>query len=115
MAKNPFPGINPYLNSYLLINGGWKTFYSKHITHLTDYLEAILPSNYYTMPEDSLQISAYHPTVEQCVLTGADISVYATYATTNPSQSASPAVKTLSSPTLDIPVIATIFNEDGLC
>ncbi|MEQ8673456.1 MAG: DUF4058 family protein [Aggregatilineales bacterium] len=108
MSENPYPGINPHLNSYLLAEGGWKTFHSKHITHLTDYLETILPGNYYTMPEDSLQITAYYPDLEKRILTEPDISIYYV----GKHKDDLPTQSTVTTPTLTMPVIETIVNED---
>ncbi|MBC7872315.1 MAG: DUF4058 family protein [Chitinophagaceae bacterium] len=55
-----YPGINPHLNSALQqTNGGWPTFHKDHITHLREILDLLLPENYFSASEDSLQIGTY--------------------------------------------------------
>jgi len=56
-AESPFPGIDPYLNSYLQSETGpWEAFHSTHIIHLNDELELRLPEGYASLSEESLQI-----------------------------------------------------------
>jgi len=58
--KNMYPGINPHLNSALQqTNGGWPTFHKDHITHIRETLDLLLPENYFSASEDSLQIGTY--------------------------------------------------------
>jgi len=59
--KNPYPGINPHLNSLLQTPGTddqpslWATFHGQHISHITDFLNEKLPTNYIAFSEHSLQ------------------------------------------------------------
>jgi len=59
--KNQYPGINTHLHSRWQIEGGWDTFYSSHIIHLTSALKAgLLPIGYIAEVEQSLQIRRYN-------------------------------------------------------
>jgi Protein of unknown function (DUF4058) len=59
--KNPYPGINPHLNSLLQTPGTdeqpalWSAFHGQHITYITDFLNARLPASYIAFSEQSLQ------------------------------------------------------------
>ncbi len=59
--KNPFPGINPQLNSLLQTRGTdeqpslWPSFHSQYISLMTLALNDSLPVNYIAMDEHSLQ------------------------------------------------------------
>lgn len=108
MSKNPYPGINPHLNSYLQNEGGWKSFHFKHINHLTEYIEVKLPSGYYTMPEDSLQITAHYPDAEVRSKTEPDISIYYT----ETGETVPIAGGNVATPTKTVPVIRTLVSED---
>jgi len=55
--QNQYVGVNAHLQSQLQReNGGWSMFHSSHIVHLTDFIDRILPENYYASVEASLQI-----------------------------------------------------------
>lgn len=60
--NNPFPGINPHLNSLLQTPGTdeqpslWFAFHSAHVNHVADHLNMHLPPNYTAYSEQSLQI-----------------------------------------------------------
>jgi hypothetical protein len=56
-SASPFPGIDPFVNSYLQSDTGpWESFHSTHIIHLNDELEIQLPQGYASLSEESLQI-----------------------------------------------------------
>jgi hypothetical protein len=61
-ACNLYTGINPHLNSLLQTPGTqdhvslWEGFHSSHIGHIGDSLNEKLPSSYYAVSEQSLQI-----------------------------------------------------------
>lgn len=80
MAKNPYPGINPHLNSFLQHKTGWKGFHTLHLADITRALEKSLPPGYYTSTEESTQIGIYDPEgserVHKPVRTQADILVH---------------------------------------
>jgi len=58
--KNPYPGINIHLNSFLQSESGdWVSYHSNHITHLREYLDQNLPENYYALSEYGLQIGGF--------------------------------------------------------
>lgn len=58
--KNPYPGINIHLNSFLQDNGSaWVSFHADHLTHLREYLDRNLPDPYYSTSESSLQIGEF--------------------------------------------------------
>lgn len=69
--KNPWTGINPFLNSLLQTPGTdeqpalWHTFHVSHIAHLVDFLNQALPENYIALAEQSLQLrereEPFHP------------------------------------------------------
>jgi hypothetical protein len=55
--KNQYQGINPHLHSYFQAKGGWATFHTEHIVHLSHHLKRqLLPMGYTTQVEQSLQI-----------------------------------------------------------
>lgn len=57
---NLYPGINPHLNSALQQpGGGWQSFHADFITYLREYLDTVLPENYYASSETSLQIGRF--------------------------------------------------------
>jgi len=62
LARDPYPGINPHLNSLLQTPGTdqqpalWPTFHGRHITYLCDFLNEQLPSHYMAFSEQSLQV-----------------------------------------------------------
>ncbi len=59
-TANPYPGVNPHLNSLLQQkNGGWHIFHTYFLTNMADWLNRIFPDYYYAAPEESLQISIY--------------------------------------------------------
>jgi hypothetical protein len=54
---NPYQGVNAHFNSLLQnMEGGWLTFHSDHIIRLKDVINRALPSGYYAVSEQSLQI-----------------------------------------------------------
>lgn len=76
--RNPYPGINAHLNSALQ-QEGWEGFHTKHLTHLADYLDSVLPPEYYAANEDSLQIGHYYPFERDPIIrTKSDINIYHT-------------------------------------
>lgn len=81
MQHNPYTGVNAHLNSALQQRGGgWRSFHSKHITHLADLIEPLLPDGYFTSEEPSLQMGAYDPQTDLALpgitTTVADVGVY---------------------------------------
>jgi hypothetical protein len=62
---NPYPGINPHLNSALQQPGGaWRSFHTYFLTYTSQLLNRILPAGYYAQPEQSLQISVYDSDID---------------------------------------------------
>jgi len=58
--QNPYPGINPHLNSRLQQQGGgWRGFHTRFLAHFYTFLENHLPENYLVAPEEALQIGVY--------------------------------------------------------
>jgi hypothetical protein len=59
---NPFPGVNPHLNSLLQTPGNedepslFASFHATHIVQLADALNTVLPTHYTAYPEQSLQV-----------------------------------------------------------
>lgn len=59
-SKNPYPGVNAHLNSYLQTGaGGWEGFHAEHIIDIRRVIGASLPDGYYARAERSMQISEY--------------------------------------------------------
>jgi len=54
--KNQYPGINPHLNSALQARS-WRGFHTLHLADLVRLLDDVLPPNYFTASEESLQIT----------------------------------------------------------
>ncbi len=75
---NPYAGVNPHLNSYLLATGQWESFHSAHITHLVEAIDPLLPDGYGAVAETSLQISQIVPSedVSRGTITKADVLIY---------------------------------------
>jgi hypothetical protein len=60
--KNQYQGINAHLHSSLQgTAGGWEGFHGNHITHLTEAINASLPSGYLVDSRPALQIREYDP------------------------------------------------------
>ena len=58
--KNLYPGINAHLNSILQNEpGGWRSYHSMHVTHISEHLDRDLPAGYFMRPEKSLQINEF--------------------------------------------------------
>lgn len=55
-GRNPYPGVNAHLNSYLQPRG-WHGFHNKYLSHLSDVIDISLPDGYYTSNEESLQLA----------------------------------------------------------
>ncbi|MDX1993233.1 MAG: DUF4058 family protein [bacterium] len=111
--RNLYPGINPHLNSYLQHITGWKGFHNKHLEHIAEALEALLPQAYYIAGEESLQIGTYDlPTEliapEVTEETIPDITIYKAEGSHQPFDSASQA----STPTLTLPVIDVMAEPE---
>jgi hypothetical protein len=80
-TKNLYPGINAHVNSYLQQeDGGWESFYAGHVGMLRDYLDTILPPNYFARSEKSLQIREQEPDefFQRKSRTQPDIAIYRT-------------------------------------
>ncbi|MEL7235998.1 MAG: DUF4058 family protein [Chloroflexota bacterium] len=76
MAENPFPGVNPYLNSVLLQpGGGWEMFHAEHIAMIRRKLDVIMPENYYSASEKSMQIGLPDASLP-AMRTQPDVSVF---------------------------------------
>jgi hypothetical protein len=59
--KNPYPGINIHLNSFLQeYPDEWISYHSDHLTNLREYLDRNLPDGYYAKSETSLQIGGFN-------------------------------------------------------
>ena len=116
MHANPYPGVNAHLNSALQQRGGgWRSFHSKHITHIADMIEPLLPDGYFTSEESSLQIGAYDPETDTLIATStttvADVGVYreksVAVSATGTGYAAQPS-------TLLLPLHETMLAEDVL-
>lgn len=56
-GENRYPGVNAHLTNFLLQpGGGWESFHSGWITSIQEALDEILPPNYYSLEEKSLQM-----------------------------------------------------------
>ncbi|MEM6529997.1 MAG: DUF4058 family protein [Chloroflexota bacterium] len=101
MAKNPFPGVNPYLNSVLLQpGGGWEMFHAAHVIQIQQALDAVLPDNYYAAPEKSLQIGLIDASLSQMK---PDVGVYDRGVERDAAE-AEPASVKLAEPVLALPL-----------
>ncbi len=101
--KNPYPGINPHLNSFLQHKTGWRGFHGKHLTYLADHIEAVLSDAYYTANEESLQIGTYDSLTDMPLgkpgVTVPDVTIYRSDSPeTQPSSIAEPVPATLTLP-----------------
>ncbi|MDZ4672400.1 MAG: DUF4058 family protein [Phototrophicales bacterium] len=61
MQKNPFIGINPYINSWLQTPSdadglaGWGAFHAAHVVVMAEVLQEALPEHYVAFAEQSIQ------------------------------------------------------------
>lgn len=113
---NLYPGINPHLNSALQQRGGgWRGFHSRHITHISEALDRILPFGYFTADETSIQIGAYDPDTDQPAappsLNVPDITVYHGFQHESGGDTLSSST---SAPTMTLPVIETLLEEHNI-
>lgn len=109
--KNLYPGINPHLNSRLQSpRGDWQSFHNSCIERMADLLEEVLPPGYYPFTEKSLQLQRLEPPGPE-YRNRPDILV-------NRESSARDAANFQaiegSVPTLVLPVIETLVEEDVL-
>jgi hypothetical protein len=112
--KNQYPGINPHLNSRVQQHhGGWRGFHSKHITHIADALESLLPEiQYYVAEEQSLQIGTYDAQTDVALARGQAISDVAVYQQSTPAAPGPQSeLRSAAAPTLTLPV-AQLVEED---
>jgi hypothetical protein len=78
-AKNPYPGINAHVNSFLQAEAGeWESFHSIQITYLVESLNSVLPSGYFAHAERSMQISEIAVPLSKPQKTRADVMIYQT-------------------------------------
>lgn len=76
-GKNPYPGVNAHLNSFLQQqDGGWESFHAVHIIHIYEALDAALPDNYYVSAEKSLQIGSSGFEEDTSRRTRPDVAIY---------------------------------------
>lgn len=76
-AKNPYPGINAHVNSFLQAETGeWESFHSIQITYLVETLNEVLPTGYFAHAERSMQISEIAVPSSKPQKTRADIMIY---------------------------------------
>jgi hypothetical protein len=112
MANNRYPGINPHLNSALLLpGGGWQTFHTDQITHLREIIDTLLPGNYYAASEMSLQVATYDseiPSGKATVIP--DVSIYRT----TPAPRSSGGAASSSGATFLIPVREMLDDGEEL-
>lgn len=112
LRENPYQGVNAHLNSYLQNEpGGWESFHAEHIIDIARIVNANLPAGYYTRPEKSLQISEFDPLaqIERISRTRPHVTIYDLSST-----SASSALMGGATPTITIPIAATLVDEDFL-
>lgn len=109
LRENQYRGVNAHLHSFFQNHGDWEGFHEKHITHLADRLDSLLPANYYAINESSLQISGYDLDKDSDVRTSAnaDIAVYQSERSQQPF-----GVATAFAPTATLPVAETIILDD---
>ncbi len=103
MTPNRYPGINPHLNSALQQNH-WKSFHTAHLAHLAESIEILLPPNYYTILEDSLQMSLESDAGKYAV---ADIMIRQHEPTVAPGTAITEMIPTAPTLTLDV------FDDDA--
>ncbi len=110
--KNPYPGINPHLNSLLQHKGGgWHGFHTNLLVTIADSLNAIFPDYYYAEVETSLQILTYDvdtlPLIANQKNTTADILV-----SKKPVSHQPIAAGETHTPTLTLPIMTDIEGEE---
>jgi hypothetical protein len=65
MQKNPFIGINPYINSWLQTPSdadglaGWGAFHASHVVVMAEVLQETLPEHYVAFAEQSIQLTGW--------------------------------------------------------
>lgn len=109
---NLYPGVNAHLNSHLQNEpGGWADFHSKHVTHLAEVLDEVLPAGYFTRSERGLQIrEGVEDPVGRLERTVTDVLVMGQPAIA----AAAPAPEIATPPTTTVPLPATFTDEDYL-
>ena len=112
LRENQYQGVNAHLQSVLQSpGGGWESFHAAHITHLTEAIDSLLPEGYYVLNEKSLQLSTFNIETEEKGIsrTRPDLGIYRDQPTTSRWENA-----TTASPTLTLPIVKTIIEEDPL-
>jgi hypothetical protein len=110
--KNPYPGINPHLNSLLQRQGGgWHGFHTHLLVTIADSLNAVFPEYYYAEVETSLQILTYDvdtlPLITNPKNTIADVLV-----SKKPVPHETIAAGETNTPTLTLPIMTDIEGEE---
>ncbi len=113
LRQNQYRGVNSHLHSTLQHEpGGWKVFHSAHINDLARAIDVQLPPGYEVALEKSLQIVEYHPDTGLKVRRRPepDVTIYEV----DPSPKRTSAASSAATPTLILPAIETIEQDDDL-
>jgi Protein of unknown function (DUF4058) len=102
IEHNPYRGVNAHLNSFLQLEG-WETFHTAFINEMSQFIDRILPSNYYAVSEKSLQIT--FETIEGLILNRSgrvvpDTGIFQTAVSTEPLISPQTAAPEMQMPLL---------------
>ncbi len=112
LRENQYNGVNAHLHSAIQTpGGGWESFHAAHITHLTEIIDTLLPEGYYVLNEKSLQLSTFNLETEEKGIsrTRPDLGIYQDQTGFKRHLS-----ETASAPTLTLPIVKTILEEDPL-
>jgi hypothetical protein len=111
MDSKRYPGIDPHLNSHLQHVAGWKGFHAKHIAHLGELLDQILPEGYYTADEESLQIGIYDRESGERLASSPSVPDLLIFRRDSNSEPGEFAAGASPSPTLTMPLIERAEEE----
>jgi hypothetical protein len=107
--RNLYPGVNAHLNSFLQTeDGGWESFHTEYLVAIARTLDTLLPAHYYAISEKSLQISATEPELQIQRRTRPDVTIYQR----GLPSAEQPYPQTVSSPTLTLPLLETLDDEE---
>lgn len=109
LPQNRYPGVNAHLNSFLQQRGGgWESFHARYIGEMQVFLDQVLPGNYYSIAEKSLQITQYGADETHSSSLYPDVSIFRQSISPTPSS----AVFETTAPTMTLPLREVLLEDE---
>lgn len=113
--KNLYPGVNPHLNSALQSTGGdWHSFHNSCIERMADVLEQVLPAGYYPFTEEGLHLNRVDTRTGFLISPTQRNRPDVLINRQSVQAAARPTASSVGTPTLTLPVLDEIPDDDLL-